>query len=102
MKITIEILDERIADYVGRAYIGYWCDDSAWSRKTLSLAVHESDPDAGSDGWCRVGPAQFATALGIMATQFPARFAELVSDSGDMYTGDLLVQLACFGEEKYS
>ena len=44
---------------------------------------------------------QWATGLRLMAERYPRKFAELVDGTGDATTGDVLIQLAAFGELKY-
>jgi hypothetical protein len=39
--------------------------------------------------------------LALMATKTPRHFANIVGERGDSETGDVLVQLACFGELRY-
>ena len=41
---------------------------------------------------------QWATGLRLMAERYPRKFAELVDGTGDATTGDILIQLAAFGE----
>ena len=44
---------------------------------------------------------QWATGLRLMAERYPRKFAELVDGTGDATTGDVLIQLAAFGELRY-
>ncbi len=44
---------------------------------------------------------QWATGLRLMAEKYPRRFAEVVDGTGDATTGDVLIQLAAFGELRY-
>ena len=44
---------------------------------------------------------QWATGLRLMAERYPRKFAELVEGTGDATTGDVLIQLAAFGELRY-
>ena len=44
---------------------------------------------------------QWAIGLRLMAERYPRNFAELVSGTGDCTTGDVLIQLAAFGELRY-
>jgi hypothetical protein len=44
---------------------------------------------------------QWAAGLRLMAERYPRRFAELVNGTGDGTTGDVLIQLAAFGELRY-
>jgi hypothetical protein len=40
-------------------------------------------------------------AVALMAAQYPHRFSELVGEAADASTGDVLIQLAAFGELRY-
>jgi hypothetical protein len=102
VKVTIEVSDDTIADYIGRANITYWAETIAWNRTKLALMIKEDDPDAGSDGRHHIGRDAIAAGLGALATKYPSHFADLVGDKGDMYTGDLLIQCCVFGEDKYA
>jgi len=42
-----------------------------------------------------------AAALSLMATKYPRHFGDLVGETGDAETGDILFQLICFGEIVY-
>lgn len=44
---------------------------------------------------------QWAAALRLMAERHPQKFAELITGTGDFTTGDVLIQLAAFGEVRY-
>lgn len=111
--VTINIPRERLVSIIERTKINYWGYEVSWDRETLVLQVVEEDnleesPD-GQDGWkwapehlITLGPADWARGLGVMLEKFPLQFSEIVNDDGDMYTGDLLIQCAAFGEEKYS
>jgi hypothetical protein len=44
---------------------------------------------------------QWASELRFMAERYPRKFAELVDGTGDATTGDVLIQLAAFGELRY-
>jgi hypothetical protein len=44
---------------------------------------------------------QWAAGLRLMAERYPRKFAELVNETGDCTTGDVLIQLAAFGELRY-
>jgi len=45
---------------------------------------------------------QWAAGLRLMAEKYPRKFAEVVDGTGDATTGDVLIQLAAFGELRYS
>lgn len=111
--VTINIPRERLAGFIDRAKVNYWGYVVSWCPTTLVLEIVEEDnledsPD-GQDGWkwapehlITLMPSDWARGLGVMLEKFPLKFAQIVNDDGDMYTGDLLIQCAAFGEEKYS
>lgn len=102
MKVTLDIDDDIIRDAVGSANIDYWTRQARWSnRAELKLRLVETEPDKGSDGVCCLSREDFERALVILATKYPHHFKDLIARTGDMYTGDILIQCAAFGEEKY-
>lgn len=107
MKITLEISDEiirdAIRDAVGSANIYDWADRNkgSWNPKTLRLTLVELEPDKGDEEFT-LSRDSFAQGLAVMAELYPHHFADLVAGKGDMWTGNLLIQCAAFGEEKYS
>ena len=44
---------------------------------------------------------KWSTALRLMADRYPHKFADMVTGTGDCTTGDVLIQLAAFGELRY-
>lgn len=44
---------------------------------------------------------KWQAALRLMAARYPRKFAEILDGSGDSITGDILIQLAAFGEVRY-
>jgi hypothetical protein len=44
---------------------------------------------------------RWAAGLRLMAERYPRKFAELITGTGDCTTGDVLIQLAAFGEVRY-
>jgi len=44
---------------------------------------------------------KWQAALRLMAERYPRKFAEVLEGSVDSTTGDILIQLATFGEVKY-
>lgn len=97
MKITIEVPDDLIESYVNRsrAAVGYWC--SSWKNLDHGAILKCHDDDVAY----MFSKAKLREALVVMAERYPHKLAEILGDKGDKYTGDLLVQLACFGEERY-
>lgn len=111
---TVTVPEELLVSYIESANIGYWGDIISWDPETLIMTVIEDEflVDAPEDSdrtvdWdpknvLVVERRHWELALQLSATSFPITFKDLMSDSGDMYTGDILIQLACFGEEKYA
>lgn len=93
--VEIFIPDRVVDDTVHGARIAYWA----------SAREH----DGASGYWCiterdtgTTYKASLRNALALMALRYPKRFADMLNPltiDGD--TGDVLVQLACFGELKY-
>lgn len=108
--VTINIPRERLVDYIDRAKVDYWGYIVTWNTETLVLRIVEDENLKGANEPYRwapehlitIGPTDWARGLGVMLEKFPLKFAQIVNDDGDMYTGDLLIQCAAFGEEKYS
>lgn len=104
MIIAITVKNDTVREVVGGAGCDYWCDfrddRHAWDRDKMQLTVVEvgdKKPKVHT-----VGPKDFERAVGIMAEKFPQQFAAIMEENYDRVTGDLLVQLAIFGEDKYS
>jgi hypothetical protein len=49
----------------------------------------------------RLRDHQWEAALRLMAEKYPRKFAEVIDETGDATTGDVLIQLAAFGEIRY-
>ncbi len=117
---AVQISRENLIGYIERANISYWGEVVDWDPATLTLKVVESDKmvecddvadaaDIHSNGMYRWLPTDIITilaehwpvALSLMAEGYHQAFAQLMSDTGDMYTGDILIQLAAFRQEMY-
>jgi hypothetical protein len=98
VKITIEVPDDLVNSYIERAgaAVGYWCE--SWDNPEDGVVVLKCHDD---DQEYRFGRDAIVAGLRHMAAKYPHHFRDLVADTGDMYTGDILVQLAAFGEERY-
>lgn len=49
-----------------------------------------------------IGISHIKKGLQLMADNFPKHFGDVIAENEDSHTADLLLQLACFGEEKYA
>jgi len=59
------------------------------------------DLTANGGGRVTLTYAGIVKGLGLMATKYPRHFSNLVADGGDAETGDVLIQLAVFGDIVY-
>lgn len=99
MQILLSILDDVIRNAVGGASIGYWAKDFAWNRKAMILECTEQDTNKVH----RIEPEDLARAVGLLLSgKYPKNAGYFLAGNADGSTGDLLVQLAVFGEEKYA
>lgn len=99
MKIEIEIPDAKVADCIGDAgvAIGFWC--ATFTRRgTLSFTLTCHDEEG--KRYAASAPDVYR-AVALMATEYPHHFRDLMADSGDAWTGHVLVQLAVFGDVRY-
>ncbi len=127
----ISIPTERIAGTVVSAIEGgitYWCRamervegdpgfaiaelsaalDFGTKYPTYAVAGHgyglrllEDKEGDGPDVWHELNRANLEAALSLMATKYPHHFADILNENDDATTGDVLVQLALFGELVY-
>lgn len=104
MIIAINVKNEIVRDAIGGAGCNYWCDfrdpRHAWDRDKLQLTLVETGD--GEPKVHTINRPDFERAVALLAEKFPQHFAELVEENADRVTGDLIVQLAIFGEDKYS
>lgn len=104
MKVTLDIDDEIIRDAIGSAHIRYWARCLTWEREDLILELeeHEGIHEDGDGTRIKLQREDFERGLVVLAGKFPGAFVRLKTRTGDAYTGDLLIQCAAFGEEKYA
>ena len=98
MKIEIDVSDDKVRNFVGRANIGYWGTAKSWDPDDLRLVIVEDD--GGVE--VVIDSQRWPAALAKMATEHATLFADVMNNDGDQWTGDVLIQLAAFGEEKYA
>jgi hypothetical protein len=101
MNITACIPDSLVFDTLVSAIeggINYWCSQAKLgSSDQLSARFSERDGGAVFE----LTEADWPRVVALMATKAPRHFANMFCGVGDAETGDVLVQLACFGEMKY-
>lgn len=110
----VEVPIEFVADTLCCALEGgstYWCeaqgtqltdmpDGVEWAHEAMALGakfefkVFEEDE-------VMQPKLDIAAALSLMASEYPRHFGDLVGETGDAETGDILFQLICFGEIVY-
>lgn len=98
MKIELEISDDIIRNAIGGAAVSYWCDVGRWNRDAIVLVFKEHD--AGSKP-ITLMRGDFQRGLVALAAKYPHHFKDLIAETGDACTGDILIQCAAFGEERY-
>lgn len=102
MNVTIDIPDDIIRNAVGGAFLRYWAYTITWERESMLLELEERDIGLKETITIRLTREDFARGVSILATRYPRQFAALINKNGDAYTGDILVQCAAFGEERYA
>ena len=129
MKIafTQEIPAQRIADLVVSAVEGNhmtrsWCtafhlkrpghgdltdkvwyaDPALYERDDFQILVQEDANDDGKgDTDHLIGPAELCKGFQLMATKYPAHFADFISENEDAVTADVFLQCVALGELVY-
>lgn len=107
MKVTIEIPDQVIINCIDSADIGYWAGvpsgaDTAEMLDNKAEAVIEEygdEPDVVSIH--TLTGKKICKALPIIAKRWPWHFKDILSDNSDVITGDVLIQVAIFGDIIY-
>ncbi len=97
INIEIAVPLQHLFSYVQRADIRHWGEMTQWIPATLHLQTEEHN----SRKIVRSGVEDWQRGLEIMARTLPHHFRDLVADTGDAYTGNLLVQCVAFGEVRY-
>lgn len=107
MKFDIPISADHIRDYLSRANISYWGEMSgalgeADDLSDLNIVITEHEGTGpGGDGTWALDVERIRIGIAMLATKVPHYLGEILSNDGDMYTGDILIQYAIFGEEMY-
>lgn len=113
MKLEIEIPDAHIVNALETGLVGirYWGEQinevSAYNLFHHNDHVEIMDYDYNQDDTppilrLRLTWAKVLDGLREMAEKSPLQFGRILGDTSDNTTGDLLIQYALFGEEKYS
>ena len=122
-KTEVEISEEAISSELCSAFeqgIYYWAEivDSHKPAKPYMIYDHPTaythQYPMRDDGWVdlketedadaetvRLDRAAIVRGLELMASEFPHVFGRILDQNGDAETGDILVQLAVFGEVRY-
>lgn len=130
ISFTVELDRENIASALTSAFehgIGYWAsivdvsipdavvaamtpaqrdEIKSWGRTVFAAMtpgcyVELGAKDDGLDTTARLTIESIQTALGVLAAKWPRCF-QIVSTGGDANSGDVLVQVACFGDEMFA
>lgn len=96
MKITIEVDPDRVVRCISEARIRYWAHDINWKPGDCKLTFLDLD-----DRYWEVTSANFVYGLSIMAVYQPKHFGDFMGRTSDSVTGDILIQMAAFGEVIY-
>lgn len=100
MKIEIEVPDKRMIDLLIEGIeggIAYWCKSANRGEGNSWIFVERE-----GNVEHRVSAPMARYALVLMHQKAPEHFADWLTGCDDATTGDALIQLACFGELKYS
>lgn len=94
INITIadDVVGSVIESSIGAIY--YWARDRALDGGGYTITEYDGAA-------YRLDREKIARGLGLMAAQHPRHFCRVVDGSADHVTGDVLIQLALFGELKY-
>ncbi len=104
MKVTvpIEIAEQRIADTLGDADISYWGDVSEWDENSAlevvqgkkEIFIIPNEPEDKEYVKRTLSRESILAALPIIAEKWPWHFKDILDETGDATTGDVLIQVA--------
>lgn len=102
MQVTIEVDEKKVSYALDPSQIYYWAKEQHWkypngNTRLPSIALTEQD----TGKRFKLTPEDFVKALVKLAAVAPYHFTNVVCDAGDCWTGDAIIQVACFGEIKY-
>ena len=106
---TTTIKHEQVQSALISAFEGgsnYWYYDLARTKPKKTKYISEDCADDGftlksneHDGkQYTINPDSYEKALSIMQSKYPHHFNDLVNDNGDATTGDVFLQILCFGD----
>jgi len=104
MKITIEVSDELIKSAIISGAENWmtraWATNIRYGKGGNVFALSLTEQETGKHFELHPGHS-WHTALQLMAVKNPYQFGLVLSGKGDAITGDVLIQFATLGEEKY-
>lgn len=93
LRVVIKLNMRHVCDMIRCADIGYWAECDG-----ISVRVRIADDPAYAGKKYALTDARIRRGMQLMADKYPRHFASYLADSDDAETGDMLVQLVCFGE----
>lgn len=107
--ITMNVPQQVVTDTLISAFEGgsnYWYDDLDRIAPKKTPYISE---DCANEGFTLIShehneqkytvkPEDYPKALQIMAEKYPRHFGNMIKKNGDAETGDVLLQILCFGD----
>lgn len=103
MNVTVEIKDEDFERWLfghNGAYSTEWLLELDKNEQHAAKVVYLDQNDKKMTK--RVGRFAWQKGVGVMATKFPRRFAQMMEGDDDNETFDLVWQCIIFGDEVYA
>ena len=116
INVPVQIEEQAVRDLLGNAIEGgstYWCDSIDRHGVTQKQAPYRQDVPFVEGGKLEVRGAEepdkpiFLTretlvgGLILMALKYPRHWQDFMNDNADATTGDVFLQLCCFGDVIY-
>lgn len=111
MHLKLEVSEQNIEDTIISAFeggIGYWAQlvetsqgDEPYYKKAMSDGHHVKIRDICGEGEYFINLTSIRQGLTVMADKYPKHLHDIITERGDAYTGDALIQCAVFGEIIY-
>ena len=110
ISVTVELDAAEVASCIASALrshtygVGYWAevhesDDAVRERESYNASKEACDP---AGPWLPLDDETIKRGLAVLAKKYPQHFGRLLDGEGDGPLGDLLIQCALFGEERYA